>query len=154
MRDSRYAIVLMLFLLAVVCVFAGASDDDDVPPEFVLNGIKGGIERSPDHYVAALVRVDGPATCDNMALEGACEQPNKILTLFAAKGADVLEGDIIRMLGQTSIGSRYLVFAVPVKGAVGVYGGAFMSGRTDEATQRIFVEALAKAGATDARLTM
>ena len=146
MSDSRFRMYLLVPFILVLVLGSAWASNGDVPPEFFLGGIKSGLERSPDQYVAALIEVVTPPDCDDPSLERTWKLLITIIKLFAVKGSEVREGDSIQSFGNGAVGSRYLAFVVPIDVGTVVYSGTLMSGRTDESTQRKFADAIRKSG--------
>ena len=154
---TRRVLVIGLFAaLSVVAALAVADTGESAESvfateserllHFCLGGIEDGLRRSPDRYFAAFAEVVGEPECREGDQDPACFQDHKILELYAERGTLLHEGDVVRLVGKGTLGSKTLFFAVPLKPNSDVYGRTFLSLGTGAEDLEVLKEALGRAG--------
>jgi hypothetical protein len=147
MTAVRPALLLAILVLGLSRLAADAPDADDGRLlQFIVGGIRSGLDRSPDNYFAALVEVSGETTCLDRESRPVCFHEATVIELYARRGNAVAKGRRVRLLGDGSVGSRALFFAVPAVPDLDVFGGTFTGAKADDAEKDRFVEALRAVG--------
>ena len=94
----RFSLSRILWLSAIgfVASFAAMA----IAPSFV-DSMKGALERSPDHYISALIEYGQDVVCEEAAGETTCHAPVRVVQQFAARTPDgrPLPSDV-RTLGR------------------------------------------------------
>lgn len=145
MRD--FAVCLVAFLLPATLSVLNPSAAEETratdqhpafPPDtyaiqFLL---RGAADRSPDHYLIALVETASEPTCEGAEGNRFCTCAVKIVDLLGAKipvaqqqhptEFRLITGSEDSNHGGSRVGSRFLVVAVPFPGKPGVYGSTAM----------------------------
>ena len=103
---------------------------------------RGAADRSPEHYLIALVETASEPTCEGPEDTRFCTCAVKVVDLLGAKipAAQPQHPTEFRLItgsedsnhGGSRVGSRHLLVAVPIPGRAGVYGStAMISGPSD-----------------------
>ena len=150
---NRYPIrVIGFFLVTTLSIFqprtaeqkGTAGDPPPFPPDtYAIQFLfRGAADRSPNHYLIALVEIASEPACEGPEDNRLCTSAVRVVDLLGAKvplgqpqkpaqfrlitGSDNSTG------GGSRVGSRYLVAAIPFPGKPGVYGStAMISGPSD-----------------------
>jgi len=144
---SRYPIsAVALFLAATASGFplgageqrTGTAEHPPFPPDtyaiqFLL---RGAADRSPDHYLVALVEIASEPACEGPEDKRLCTCAARVIDLLSAKVPPgqphnpteirLITGSHDSSRGGSRAGSRYLVVVVPYPGKPGVYGSTAM----------------------------
>ena len=114
------------------------------PIDFFVAGIKEGLRRSPNNYVAAVVQIRGRVQCGERDNKNLCWVPAIVVEEIASRHpGDFPKTFLLHASSSTSgslVSSKSIVFAVPI-GETGVYGSTAASGY-GEGRLRSFREAL------------
>lgn len=129
-----------------LCALVSLGLASDQMREFDLRGVQVGLDRSPERFVAAVVRGVGVPKCTDPEDESTCVVDVKLVEVFASRGGEFGVGTIVSFRGVGATGSRYLAFLVPVESRPGVYGATFLSIDPSDDDRAAFVAALKNAG--------
>jgi hypothetical protein len=132
-----------LTLLALASLSAAGERLD---PGFALRGIRDGLKRSPEHYVAAIVEVVDVPQSQDPGVASSTVNNIRLVEVLSSRGGTFKNGAALAWFGGGSVGARYLAFLVPAKSWPGVYGATFMSIGASDADRTVFVDALKTAG--------
>ena len=139
----RFALSRILWLSAIGLSFSfGAMA---IAPSFV-DSMKGALERSPDHYISALVEYGQGATCEEAAGETTCRVPVRVVEQFAARTPDgrPFPTTFALFVGSTLTGvrpgARALVFAIPF-GEPDLFGAKTMTASPTSSEVRMWAGA-------------
>jgi len=114
---GRTSILLLLFLGVVGTGMAGPWE---------LSGIRSGLERSPDDYVAGVIRVYGESQCQEHNGKRLCWVSAAVIDEIASRPADRSPRRTIKFMSGDEPGKqatgKLIVFAVPI-GDTDIYAG-------------------------------
>lgn len=99
------------------------------PIDFSLAGIKEGLRRSPNNYIAAVVLVRGQVQCVERDSGKLCWLRAIVVEEIASRHPDRFPETFLLASGDTAgtwMSSKAIVFAVPI-GKTGVYGSTAAS---------------------------
>lgn len=109
--------------LAAAIFVSGLAHAEDDP---VLLGIREGLSRSPDHFVAGILEVVSDPRCEGEPPRRSCVQKVEIVESLASR--IVGEGETVEIVGERATGSRLLAFLIPVgPSRPGVYAATHLS---------------------------
>jgi hypothetical protein len=146
MKWNRLALLSPLLVLGVVVAVSGPGSDDGKLLQFTVDGIRSGLEQSPDNYFAAMVEVAGDKQCVDLETQEVCFHDVTVIKVYAQRGNALAKGQRVKMLGEGSAGSRALFFAIPAVPDLAVYGGTFATAKVDATEEGRFLEALRAVG--------
>ena len=138
---SLVAVVLFSPILAA----PAWEDEFDFSAEMIKRSIADAVERSPDDYVAALIEVVGFPQCAEHG-EGDCWQRVRIVRLFASKKDGRRWNHDFDRYGQGSIGTRSIIFAIPMEPDPTVYGCTLGIAVTTQKVQNKFAQVVHSLG--------
>ena len=130
----RHSLVPGGLILLVLLTAAVVADDIASTRSFYERGVRGALARSPDHFIAALVRRASAPVCNVDGLDG-CFAQYRVEELMAYK-AEALDAPPkqFNLLCGADLGpprstgdDLALVLAIPLISQKDVYGAAFMT---------------------------
>ncbi len=147
MRHKPIHGVMAIVAMSIVSISAGdVASEVERRFQLTIGGIKAGLDRSPNDYIAALVETAGPTQCIDRGAEEICFHEARIIELFANHGNEVREGSLIQLLGEGILGARSLFFVVPVDTDVNIYGGTYGQAKPKKRDEAQFRDALSELG--------
>jgi len=143
----RHSLSRILWLSAIgfVASFAAMA----IAPSFV-DSMKGALERSPDHYISALIEYGQDVVCEEAAGETTCHAPVRVVQQFAARTPDgrPFPATFALLVASTPTGAtpsgRALVFAIPFR-KPDLFGAKAAIASPDPSEVRIWASATAAA---------
>jgi len=132
--------------IAIVVLPAVGVAGDSSEPFSALQGIRTGLSRGHGEYVAAIVEVVAAQKCSTATDTSTCSTDSKVVEVLASHGREFKPGDMLAFLNSGGVGSRYLVFLVPLAGQSNMYGATFLSLSVSESDRRSFVADLRQSG--------
>ena len=139
--------VAVILILGIVSIGAGDSaGQDETPFRQMIGGIKTGLDRSSNDYIAALFETAGATQCIQRGAEELCFHDARVIELYASSGNKVRKGSLIRLLGAGIEGGHSLFFVVPVDTELKVYGGTYGKAKPGEQEKVQFRDALRELG--------
>ncbi len=148
MAMSRQNIFRFMVVPCIVIVAASSiTIAEDRMLTLTTKGIKAGLERSANDYIAVLIESTGDNQCIEISSEEVCFYVATIMELYAGKGNHLRVGDTVRFLGSAQKTNRGLYFAQyrPLPEPI-IYGGSYASAKVGAEDKAMFLEALHKLG--------
>lgn len=147
MAMSRQNIFRFMVVPCIVIVAASSiTIAEDRMLTLTTKGIKAGLERSANDYIAVLIESTGDNQCIEIGSEEVCFYVATIMELYAGKGNHLRVGDTVRFLGSAQKTNRGLYFAIPAVPEPIIYGGSYASAKVGAEDKAMFLEALHKLG--------
>lgn len=151
MKWNRLAVLSSLLILGgIVVALSGPGADDGKLLQFTVDGIRSGLEQSPNNYFAAMVEVAGGKQCVDLESQEVCFHEVTVIKVYAQRGNALAKGQRVKMLSEGSAegsaGGRALFFAIPAVPDLAVYGGTFATAKVDATEEGQFLEALRAMG--------
>ena len=146
MRNIRRFDTFVLALAVLIVSASLALSGEPMPPGFAAGGIKSGLSRSPDLYVAGVVEVTGPQQCKDSKDVSTCTADVKLVEVLASRGRKFKRGSVLSMFGAGGGGERYRAFLVPMPDRSDVFGSTFLAVDASAEDRNLFAEELADAG--------
>ena len=147
MRLTPTNSVAVVMILSILSIGAGNSASEDESRFWQMTGgIKAGLDRSPDDYIAALVETAGPTQCIQRGAEELCFHDARVIELYANNGNEVCKGSLIHLLGEGISGGRSLFVVVPVDPELKIYGGTYGNAKPGKQDEAQFRDALRELG--------
>lgn len=132
-RIARSAAVAALALLSVAAGAGGPARAELLTEDYAREGIRIGMERSPDEYICAVVRIASEPVCEGNGADRVCSVRAKVLAPIGAKGTIAAlaqkDAEFDLRSSKSSVGTIVVVFAVPMKSHPQIYYATMMGTR-------------------------
>lgn len=101
--------------------------------DYARDGIKIGMDRSPDEYICAVVRISTEPVCEGTGDEKVCSVRARVLEPIGAEGIIAAsaqkDAEFDLRSSKSAVGTIVVVFAVPMKSHPQIYYATMMGTR-------------------------